>query len=158
MAFKGSVPKVDKTKPKFSNGHWLFPEQMGDPPYTGFVYIIHDLYLNRAYIGKKSFISKSPAHGTRESDWKTYVSSSTILKEFLKIRPKEEFNFICLEQYKTKGTLSYAETWSACIAEVPTSTVFYNTRIEKVSWSVTEPISERHKERLFEVLQKMKRG
>ena len=68
-----------------------------------------------------------------------------------KERPKEEFDFICVEQYKTKGTLSYAETWSLCLVEAPTSNLWYNTLIEKVSWSVREPISDRHKERLARI-------
>ena len=53
------------------------------------------------------------------------------------------------------GTLSYSETWSLCFVEAPTSTRFYNTLIEKVSWAVKEPISERHKERLAKILRRM---
>jgi hypothetical protein len=60
----------------------------------------------------------------------------------------EEFDFICLEQYQTKGTLSYSETWSLCYVEAPTNDRWYNRLIEKVSWNVKEAITDRHKERL----------
>ena len=88
----------------------------------------------------------------KESNWRRYTSSSKVLGELLKARPKEEFEFICLEQYKTKGTLSYSETWSLCRVEAPTSNEWYNTLIEKVSWPVKEQITKRHKERLERVL------
>lgn len=86
------------------------------------------------------------------ADWKYYVSSSNLMGELLKVRPRNEFDFVCLEQYKTKGTMSYAETWSLCFVEAPTTLMFYNTRIEKVSWTVKERITERHKDRLIRAI------
>jgi hypothetical protein len=129
-----------------SNGHWSFPEAMGVG--SGFVYIIRDHILKRFYIGKKAY---RKMNGT-PADWKYYISSSNLMGELLKVRPKAEFDFVCLEQYKTKGTMSYAETWSLCFVEAPTTVMFYNTRIEKVSWSVKERITERHKERLIKAV------
>jgi hypothetical protein len=84
----------------------------------------------------------------KESDWKTYLTSSKTMKDVWKTRPLEEFEFICLEQYNTKGTLSYAETWTLCKVEAPTTVLIYNKRIEAVSWKVKEPISKRHIKRL----------
>jgi len=129
-----------------NNGHWLFPDQMGVG--SGFVYLIRDTVLKRFYLGKKSYKTRDG----RKSPWEFYVSSSNVMGEMLKVRPKSEFEFICLEQYRTKGTVSYAETWSLCLVEAPTTSVFYNTRIEKVSWAVKEPISERHKDRLIRAI------
>jgi hypothetical protein len=162
MKFVGKLPTVpdNVTKIQFvgqagPNGHWDFPEKMG-PPYVGFVYVIYDTILNRAYIGKKLFLGMGQLNKGKESNWKKYTSSSKLLAELLKVRPKEEFEFICLEQYQTKGTLSYSETWSLCFVEAPTSKVFYNTLIEKVTWTVKEQITSRHKNRLKDVLERTK--
>jgi hypothetical protein len=129
-----------------NNGHWEFPEQMGEG--AGFVYIIRDNVLQRFYIGKKSYRKRD---GSR-ADWMYYISSSNLMGQILKVRPKDEFDFICIEQYKMKGALSYAETWSLCLVEAPTTEVFYNTRVEKVSWPVREKITDRHKERLIKTI------
>lgn len=137
----------------FSNGHWNFPEQMGG--HVGFIYIIYDNVLDRAYLGKKLFVGTGVVNKGKESNWKKYSSSSDLLNELLKVRPREEFEFICLEQYKTKGTLSYSETWSLCYVEAPTSNKFYNRLIEKVAWAVKEPITQRHKDRLNAILRRM---
>jgi hypothetical protein len=137
------------------NGHWIFPEKLGGPEYVGFVYAIFDSYLKRGYIGKKSFRGAGVSNRGQESNWRRYTSSSKILTEMFKERPMEEFEFIVLEQYRTKGTLGYAETWSLCFAEVPTSLSWYNTRIEKVSWAVKEPVTERHKSRLKQLIERV---
>lgn len=148
MKFLGELPPVvsKTTFKKFDNGHWLFEEQMGDC--IGFIYVIRDNVLKRYYLGKKLFVGTGKLNKGKESNWKKYSSSSKVLNELLKERPKSEFDFICIEQYKTKGTLSYSETWSLCHVEAPTSKEWYNTLVEKVSWPVKEPISARHKKRL----------
>jgi hypothetical protein len=157
VAFSGVVPTVERTVPLrlFDNGHWNFEEQMGEPGYVGFIYCIYDTVLNRAYIGKKHFYGRGPANKGVESNWRRYMSSSKLLAEMFKERPKSEFEFTCLEQYKTVGTLSYSETWSLCFVEAPTSNVFYNTLIEKVTWNVKEAISERHKRALRSILERV---
>jgi hypothetical protein len=147
VGFNGVVPKIQK---RFDNGHWIFPEQMGNG--VGFIYIIRDNYLERFYLGKKLYYGHGKLNHGKESNWRKYTSSSKLLAEMLKERPKEEFDFVCLEQYKTKGTLSYSETWSLCLVEAPTNSKWYNKLIEKVSWNVKEPISERHKQRLLDTI------
>lgn len=137
-----------------TNGHWQFPEQMGGAQYAGFVYVIMDAYMKRAYLGKKNYFSR--VNKNASSDWKDYISSSKLLQELLKFRPKDEFDFIVLEQYKAAGALAYAETWSLCYAETPTSENWYNKRIEKISWSVKEGITNRHKERLNDIIRRLK--
>jgi hypothetical protein len=148
MKFEGDIPTVSTSivVPKFQNGHWRFPEQMGDG--VGFIYVIRDNYMKRFYLGKKLFRGTGKLNKGKESNWKKYTSSSKLLAEMLKERPKEEFDFICLEQYQTKGTLSYSETWSLCHVEAPTNDDWYNRLVEKVSWNVKEQITDRHKERL----------
>jgi hypothetical protein len=154
MKFEGTLPGSSISVPpilhtKFQNGHWDFEEQMGKG--VGFIYVIRDNVLKRFYLGKKQYVGMGKLNKGKESNWKRYTSSSKLLNELLKERPKEEFDFICIEQYKTKGTLSYSETWSLCFVEAPTSNDWYNTLIEKVSWPVKEPVTLRHKERLKKV-------
>ena len=157
-AFTGAVPPAPQiVVPRFQNGRWDFEEQMGQKPYVGFVYVIYDTILNRAYLGKKSYRGAGQLNHGDESDWKRYKSSSPILKQFWAAgRPMDEFEFVCIEQYRTKGGLAYAEAWSQAFCEVPTTVYFYNTRMEAVSWKVNEPISERHKAHLIKLLERMK--
>lgn len=153
MEFKGVIPTVNNNikRNKFNNGHWSFPEQMGINK-VGFIYVIQDIYLKKAYLGKKLFYGFGKLNKGKESNWRKYSSSSKDLNMMIKERPVEEFNFVCLEQYNTKGTLSYSETWSLCFVEAPTSKDWYNRLIEKVSWPVKEPITQRHKDRLNKIL------
>ena len=151
MIFTGNIPKAPQIPmTKFDNGHWHFEEQMGQG--AGFIYLIRDTELKRFYLGKKSYFGAGKLNKGKESNWRRYMSSSKLLAKMFEERPKEEFDFICLEQYRTKGTLSYSETWSLCLVEAPTSEMWYNTLIEKVSWRVKEPISQRHKDRLERAL------
>ena len=152
MKFTGRVPSAPSIvkSTRFDNGHWLFPEQLGDG--VGFIYVIRDHVLRRCYLGKKQFVGAGKLNKGKESNWKKYTSSSTVLNALLKERPRDEFEFIAIEQYRTKGTLSYSETWSLCLVEAPTSRDWYNTLIEKVSWPVKEGVTARHKERLQMVI------
>ena len=148
-----AIPQKPCGSPGLDNGHWEFPEQMGVG--SGFIYVVYDRHFRRSYLGRKDYISSTVRHVRRESDWRNYMSSSNLLKEMLSNRPRSEFDFICLEQYKAKGTLGYAETWSLCYAQAPTNNLWYNKRIEAVSWAVKEPISARHISRLDEILRRM---
>jgi hypothetical protein len=157
MKFTGTVPKLEDHQltpavkdMKFKNGHWLFDEPMGRG--VGFIYVIRDNYLHRCYLGQKHYRSDGKLTKGLESDWKRYKSSSKVLAEHFKERPMYEFDFICIEQYNTPGTLSYAETWSLCLVEAPTTNFWYNRLVPKVSWPVAEPISARHKDRLARTL------
>jgi len=153
MKFEGGLPTTTHTtilKRKHDNGHWLFNDQLGDG--VGFIYVIRDNILQRFYLGKKLFRGAGKLNYGKESNWKRYTSSSNTIATLLKERPREEFDFVVLEQYKAKGALSYAETWTLCLVEAPTNVTWYNTRIEKVSWPVKEMITQRHKMRLEMVL------
>lgn len=158
VGFAGAVPKTAQTLnfPRFNNGHWNFPEQMGLGKNVGFIYVIYDRYMNKAYLGKKHYRGQGVSNSGQESNWRRYMSSSSVLKEHWGERPKSEFDFICLEEYKSKGTLSYSETWSLCFVEAPTTDVWYNKLVEKVSWKVKEPISERHKVRLNNIVERLR--
>lgn len=133
--------------PQFYNGHWDFHRQMGKPEYVGFIYVIHDKFMGKFYLGKKNYRTSSG----QEMDWRKYLSSSKHLQGHLAVRPREEFDFICLEEYKTRSGLAYAETWTLCFVNAPLSDKWYNKSIEQISWKVKEPVSVDHLARLHKV-------
>jgi len=137
------------------NGHWQFEHQMGYKNFVGFIYVIYDKVLNCAYLGKKFYEGHGRLNKGKESNWKKYVSSSKCLEAHFKERPKEEFEFICIEEYRMKGALAYAETWSLCYVEAPTKDNWYNKRIEAISWNVSEGITNRHKKNLNNILERL---
>jgi len=145
----GKIPPVKRRiiLPDKKNGHWNFPEQMGIDK-VGFICAIRDLVLQRGYIGKKLYRKQGQINKGEEYPWRYYKSSSKTMAPLFAQRPIEEFQFICLEEYATKGGLGWAETWTMCMLEVPTTPLWYNTRIEKVTWSVREGVTFRHKERM----------
>jgi len=125
---------------------------MDKEQYVGFIYVIRDPFMKSLYLGKKLFKGTGKLNKGQESNWKTYCSSSKGISAMLEERPKSDFEFICVAQYKTKGALAYAETWSLCHVEAPTKKEWYNKRIEKISWKVTENITDKHKERLNRII------
>ncbi len=131
------------------NGHWEFPEQMGTAAYIGFIYVIVDTLTGKKYIGRKSY--RAEASG-RENDWRRYISSSKLLSEILQQDDREFFRFIVLEQYKTKATMCYAETWTMCQANVAESDVWLNKLIPECRWKLKEVLTARHKQRLDEII------
>ena len=146
------IPPVKNPLPEHNNGRWIFPEKLDPTKYVGFLYVVRDNYLERFYFGKKNYKIRRGRNKGQEFNWRKYNTSSPLMKELLAERGYDEFEFIVLEQYETQATLSYAETWTLCKVEAPTNVKWYNTRIEKVSWTVKEPISERHKDRLTRVI------
>jgi hypothetical protein len=149
------IPKVipsAKVVANIYNGHWEFPTQMGLHPKMGFIYLIKDEYLERFYIGKKLYRGTGKENRGKESNWKTYTSSSGLIRKMLIERPKEEFRFICLDEYETKGGLAWAETWSLVNVNTPRNNKTYNTSIPAINWKSKEDISQRHCDRLQEFL------
>ena len=147
MVSLGNLKRAPVIKKPEPNGHWHFPEPMGVNK-VGFVYAIRDTVLKRGYLGKKFYRHQGLTRGGEEYPWRSYRSSSRTMAALFAHRPIEEFQFVCIEEYETKSGLSFAETWSLCQVEAPTTPLWYNTRIEKVAWTVRENITLRHKQRL----------
>lgn len=98
--------------------NWKGLEQMDpEPSLEGFVYLIKNKITDEWYIGKKSFWSRvtekrktHPKFGkkvTKESDWKTYQSSSDAVRSW----PREDIEKICLIVCKSKYEVSYWELY-----------------------------------------------
>jgi hypothetical protein len=138
---------------KFDNGHWRFPEQLDFQAGIGFVYLIRHTATGVMYIGRKNFrLGGSKKTGGRQSNWRSYISSSTDLQKLVQKHGVGAFQFFVLEQYYTLGGLGWGETWSQAFAETPTNKKFLNGRIERVTWSSRELITARHKARLISII------
>lgn len=136
-----------------TNGHWLFEEPLGAKGEFGFIYLIHDTLHGMMYIGKKQFVGAGKLNKGKDSDWKTYTSSCTALQKSMQDCGIEHFKFHVLEQYKIRGSLGYAETWSLMHVEaLAHRDKWYNGLVNKVSWNVKQPVTQRHKERLSAIM------
>ena len=87
--------------PKYLNGDWLFTHQMGENKALGFIYVIRDNYMKMFYLGKKNYFVRRGKNKGAPSDWRRYKSSQPTLKEIMAARPKDEFDFIVLDEYVT---------------------------------------------------------
>jgi|GEM_PF-1558239 len=136
------------------NGHWEWDgEPLASKGYVGFIYVIADTVNARLYLGKKQFTGLGKLNKGLDSNWRWYISSSKELATSIKMNGKDSFRFIAIEQYRSKGALSYAETWSLLHAQTPVfRNKWYNQLINKISWVVKEPPTERHKKRLHGVM------
>ena len=101
-------------------GHWILNEGVIINEDTfGFIYEITNNLLNKKYIGKKQCISRikrKPLKGKtrnrinhRESDWKTYTSSSNELNSDITKQGKENFTFKIIKACGSKWELAYEE-------------------------------------------------
>ena len=134
---------------KKDNGHWEFPEQLDHENAFGFVYLIRNTATGMMYIGKKMFKGNGKLNKGKPSNWRVYTSSSKDINALIEENGIDSFEFHVLEQYYTRGGLSWAETWSQCFVEVPTNNhIWYNRFIDKVQWRSSETVSLRHRKRL----------
>jgi len=169
MKFERQLPSANKQKTTkaitmkfsdvnkgkvFKNGIWLYDRQMDSTAFKGFIYLIKDPYMERFYLGKKNYRSTRGKNKGNEMDWRTYKSSSKSIKYMLEERSLSDFEFHCIEEYKTLGGLSHAETWTLCVVEALTTDEWYNRLINKIAWVVNEKVTERHKRRLCNLIGK----
>ena len=139
---------TSKSKKK-DNGHWDFPEQLDHENAFGFIYLIKNIDTGMMYIGKKIFRGTGKINKGKPSNWRVYTSSSKDINSMIEEFGIDSFEFHVLEQYYTRGGLSWAETWSQCHVEVPTNNhIWYNRFIDKVQWRSSEVVSARHRKRL----------
>lgn len=101
-------------------GHWVLTEGnvINDETF-GFIYEITNTVTDKKYIGKKqcqSRIKRKPLKGKKrnridfkESDWKSYTSSSKELNEEIEKYGKDKFVFKILRTCDSKWALAYFE-------------------------------------------------
>lgn len=118
-------------------GHWSVNESVYlYENFFGFVYCIENLKSGKKYIGKKQCtrkVKRPPKKGKinkridhKESDWKTYTSSSVELNEDIKNYGKENFCFTILRVCSSKWELAYFEAKIQFDMGVLFSDKFYN--------------------------------
>jgi len=152
------LPRTDKSQ-LGENGHWKFDQPMFTGKQIGFIYGIRNRHNGMLYLGKKLYAGMGKLNKGVESNWKYYVSSNkeidmlTRLLRAKDLSPESIFDFVCLEEYSTKGGLSFAEVWCLVTAEIPSNrTLFYNSLINGISWPVKEKVTARNKARLFQFI------
>ena len=112
-------------------GHWDI-SQVGpfDPlHYYGFIYLVTNTKTGRMYIGKKSMWStrtkqvwkvdhseKKNTKVTKESEWRSYTTSSSAINA--EILVGEVFTFQILSLHTSKGTLAYNEVEQMVMRDV----------------------------------------
>ena len=119
------------------SGHWILTEGVSINDKTfGFIYEIINKVLNKKYIGKKqcqSRIKRKPLKGKtrnridfKESDWKSYTSSSNDLNEDIKKYGKENFDFRIIKTCGSKWELAYEEIKEQIKQDVLLRDDYYN--------------------------------
>lgn len=151
-------------------GHWEFDGTFDPNDWFGFVYRIIDLTTTQEYIGKKQFHTtnrksvkgrKNKKIVKKESNWKTYTSSSTHINTAIEEKGKENFRFIIETLHKTKGSLTYAEVERQVLENVLREKLddgvtpkYYNKMIAAVKFVPAEELTEEHKVNISNSLRK----
>lgn len=109
----------------------------------GFVYHITNKITKEKYIGRKYLIAirkktikgkKRKVVERKESDWKTYKSSSKRVQNAIKQFGIENFEFEILKCYKTRGEVNFAETELLFKNEVLHKRIKINKDLEIFEW------------------------
>ena len=116
-------------------GHWQTQVDVPEEPF-GFVYCITNLTNDRKYIGKKqmtSIIKRPPLKGkkrrrlcTKETDWRTYTSSSNQLNDDIKKEGMDNFKFEIISFHNSKSALGYYEAKLQFDLDVLLTESYYN--------------------------------
>lgn len=118
-------------------GHWLINEGVSvHESIFGFIYEITNNVSGKKYIGKKQCsrrIKRKPLKGKtrnridhKESDWKSYTSSSKELNEDIEKYGKENFEFRILKVCGSKWELGYEEIKEQIARDVLRRDDYYN--------------------------------
>lgn len=101
-------------------GHWVLNESVQLTEDTfGFIYVITNTVNGKKYIGKKqckSKLKRKPLKGKKnkrieikESDWRTYTSSSAELNADIQKLGHDKFTFTIIKACNSKWELAYFE-------------------------------------------------
>jgi len=141
-------------------GHWEFPHEFDPADWFGFIYRIIEKDTGREYIGKKQFQSirrvklksrKNRKVVRKESDWKTYTSSSTHLNAAIEEKGISNYQFIIESLHETKGSMYYREVEmqikeDVLLKELDNGTpMYYNRQVGSVRFIPPKPTLKEQK-------------
>lgn len=87
--------------------------------YEGFVYLITNKKTDKKYIGKKNFFRGRPNKRNRkESDWKTYYSSSEDVQSDINKLGIKAFKFEIISLHKKRSQTNYYELKEQIVRDV----------------------------------------
>jgi hypothetical protein len=122
---------------------WIYNnKEIGDDEIEGhasFVYIITNLETGKKYIGKKIFksIQRKKVKGKtrkkkveKDSGWKSYFGSNSVLLEDVEKLGQDRFRREILKLCKTRGTASYWEAYYIMTHHAIISENFYNESLQ----------------------------
>ena len=119
----------------YESNPWLFngrPLDLSDfKKYEAFVYLLIDKETGKKYIGRKYFYSLRKPKGSNrkkrtESDWKSYFSSSNLVKSLVEEYGTDRFERHILSLCLTRGDANYMEKKFQFICNVLESDNWYN--------------------------------
>lgn len=144
-----------KTPTPWTYGGELYTNANG---YYGFVYRVvchHPMYKDKEYIGRKFFyVNFDKPRKIKDSDWRTYKTSSTVLKGLIQDLGVEHFTFEILQLFETRGGVVYAEVQAQVFANVLHQFIgperkFFNGACGDIKFVAKETLSRELKEMLF---------
>ena len=123
----------------YKYGHWISKEKIDPDKYFGFIYLIRCQITGKQYIGKKQFYSYKKRKKFKETDWKSYTSSSQDLNTDIRNFKKNNFSFFILSLYMTRGGLVYAEAnlqhkYGVLTAKDNNGRLWYNKQISAIKF------------------------
>ena len=125
------------------NGQWEINFYNNPYEAEGFVYMIIEKSTGKRYIGKKSYWNYSKGKRVRQSNWKTYASSSSDIASKV-AENKDDYQFVMLHEAPDKSALNFLEIFYQMDYAVLTSLnekgekIFYNKTIGSEKWMLTE--------------------
>ena len=137
-----------KTRTNWIHNGRTFDEPVG---YCGFVYLVSCNHPdeNRKYIGRKFFYSKFGVKSKqKDSDWRTYKTSSSYVTAAIDKYGESYFTFEILQLFKTRGGVVSGEVeaqWEARVlhSKKPDGTPeYWNRQIGGVKFITAETMSE----------------
>ena len=137
---KAYMADGDNAKP---NGQWEVNFYNNPYEAEGFIYMIIEKSTGKRYIGKKSYWNYSKGKRVRQSNWKTYASSSSDIADRVADN-KDDYQFVMLHEAPDKSALNYLEIWYQIDYGVLTKVddngekIFYNKTIGSEKWMLTK--------------------
>ena len=150
---KGRITKRNAELVKREKGQWKCSFKLLPGVCQGFVYFIIHRATGMYYVGKRGFHTKSRKPSEH---WKTYPSSSKKLSRLIRDH-HEQYDFIIIEQYRTKSGLNYGEVYTQVGLETPSDKMSYNYKIDSLNYKSKEKITDRHKRKLRELRDRIDR-